>query len=90
MNASPSKTIPSELNEIIRQFPFTEDEAFRDSIQGSLFNIGKIYQQIEHNDSLYPNPVVQGNFVWRKKMKRLLSLQILTVGLAFPGCLRQI
>ena len=58
---------PSELNEIIRQFPFTEDEAFRDSIEGSLFNIGKIYQQIEHNDNLYPNPVVQGNFVWRVK-----------------------
>jgi hypothetical protein len=61
------KDDPSELNEIIRQFPFTEDEAFRDSIEGSLFNIGKIYQQIEHNDNLYPNPVVQGNFVWRKK-----------------------
>jgi hypothetical protein len=61
------KDDPSELNEIIRQFPFTEDEAFRDSIEGSLFNIGKIYQQIEHNDSIYPNPVVQGNFVWRKK-----------------------
>jgi len=61
------KDDPSELNEIIRQFPFTEDEAFRDSIEGSLFNIGKIYQQIEHNDNLYPNPVVQGNFVWRVK-----------------------
>jgi hypothetical protein len=61
------KDDPSELNEIIRQFPFTEDEAFRDSIEGSLFNIGKIYQQIEHNEDLYPNPVVQGNFVWRKK-----------------------
>ena len=61
------KDDPSELNEIIRQFPFTEDEAFRDSIEGSLFNIGKIYQQIEHNDNMYPNPVVQGNFVWRNK-----------------------
>ena len=61
------KDDPSELNEIIRQFPFTEDEAFRDSIEGSLFNIGKIYQQIEYNDDLYPNPVVQGNFVWRNK-----------------------
>jgi hypothetical protein len=60
------KDDPSELNEIIRQFPFTEDEAFRDSIEGSLFNIGKIYQQIEHNDSLYPNPIVKGNFVWRE------------------------
>jgi hypothetical protein len=61
------KDDPSELNEIIRQFPFTEDEAFRDSIEGSLFNIGKIYQQIEYNDGLYPSPVVQGNFVWRVK-----------------------
>jgi hypothetical protein len=61
------KDDPSELNEIIRQFPFTEDEAFRDSIEGSLFNIGKIYQQIESNDDLYPNPVIQGNFIWRKK-----------------------
>jgi len=61
------KDDPSELNEIIRQFPFTEDEAFRDSIEGSLFNIGKIYQQIDHNESLYPNPVVKGNFVWRSK-----------------------
>jgi len=61
------KDDPSELNEIIRQFPFTEDEAFRDSIEGSLFNIGKIYQQIEYNDDLYPNPVVKGNFVWVKK-----------------------
>jgi hypothetical protein len=32
-----------------------------------LFNIGKIYQQIEYNDSLYPNPIVQGNFIWRTK-----------------------
>ena len=55
----------SELNEVIRQFPFTTDEAFRDSIQGSLFNIGKIYDQVEHNDSLFPNPVVRGQFSWR-------------------------
>jgi len=61
------KDDPSELNEIVRQFPFTEDEAFRDSIQGSLFNLGKIYQQIEYNDDLFPNPVVKGNFVWVKK-----------------------
>ena len=61
------KNDPSELNEIIRQFPFTEDEAFRDSIEGSLFNIGKIYQQIEFNEDMFPNPVVRGNFVWRNK-----------------------
>lgn len=54
-----------ELNEIIRQFPFTEDEAFRDSTKSSLFNIQKIYEQIQHNEELYPDPVVIGNFQWR-------------------------
>jgi hypothetical protein len=58
-----------EMNEITRQFPFTEDEAFRDSISGSVFNVGKIYQQIEHNESLFPNPVVKGNFVWTEQDK---------------------
>jgi len=53
-----------ELNEIIRQFPFTEDEAFRDSTKASLFNITKIYEQIQYNDELFPNPVVIGNFCW--------------------------
>jgi hypothetical protein len=57
---------PSELNEVIRQFPFTEDEAFRDSIDGSLFNVGQIYEQIQYNDELFPNPVVRGNFVWKE------------------------
>jgi hypothetical protein len=55
----------SELNEIVRQFPFTTDEAFRDSIEGSLFNIGKIYEQIQFNDDLFPNPIVTGNFHWK-------------------------
>ena len=56
---------PSELNEVTRQFPFTTDEAFRDSIEGSVFNIGKIYEQVQYNDDLFPNPVVRGNFVWK-------------------------
>ncbi len=56
---------PSELNEVTRQFPFSTDEAFRDSIDGSLFNIGQIYEQIQYNDDLFPNPVVRGNFVWK-------------------------
>ncbi len=60
---------PSELNEVIRQFPFTTDEAFRDSIEGSLFNIGQIYEQIQYNDDLFPNPVVRGNFVWNNGQK---------------------
>lgn len=66
------KDNPSELNEVTRQFPFSEDEAFRDSIDGSLFNIGKIYQQIQYNDELYPNPVVKGNFIWKEKDKEVV------------------
>jgi len=62
----------SELNEVVRQFPFTEEEAFRDSIEGSLFNVGKIYQQIDHNNELYPNPVVRGNFMWKEKDKEVI------------------
>ena len=66
------KNDPSELNEVTRQFPFTEDEAFRDSIDGSLFNVGKIYQQVEYNDELFPNPVVKGNFIWKDKDKEVV------------------
>ena len=55
-----------ELNEYVRQFPFTVEEAMRDSIEGSTFNIGKIYEQIEHNQELYPHPVVRGNFRWKE------------------------
>jgi hypothetical protein len=55
-----------ELNEFIRQFPFTVDEAMRDSIEGSTFNIGKIYEQVEYNQELFPHPVVQGNFSWKE------------------------
>jgi hypothetical protein len=63
------KNDASELNEVVRQFPFTEDEAFRDSIEGSIFNVGQIYEQVEHNDELFPNPVVTGNFMWKDGKK---------------------
>ena len=46
-----------ELNEVIRQFPFTEAEAFRDSAKASLFNVQKIYEQIEYNQDLYTPPL---------------------------------
>jgi hypothetical protein len=58
---------PDKLNEYIRQYPFSLDEAFRDSIDGSHFNVGKIYQQIDYNNNMYPNPVVRGNFIWKEK-----------------------
>ena len=78
------KDNPSELNEVTRQFPFTEDEAFRDSIEGSLFNIGKIYQQIEHNEELFPDPVIRGNFTWKEKDKEVVFSP--TPNGRFRGC----
>jgi hypothetical protein len=66
------KNSAKDLNEVIRQFPFTPEEAFRDSVEGSLFNIGKIYEQIDYNDELYPNPVVRGNFMWKEKDKEVI------------------
>ena len=58
-----------EMNEIIRQFPFTPDEAFRDSVEGRLFNIGQIYEQSEHNEYLDPQPVGRGNCQWQGGVK---------------------
>ena len=55
----------NELNEVIRQFPFSPDEAFRDSVDSSIFNIGKIYEQIQANEMMYPDPVIVGNFHWK-------------------------
>lgn len=59
------KNDANELNEVTRQFPFSEQEAFRDSVESSLFNLGKIYEQKEYNDMMYPSPVVKGNFAWK-------------------------
>jgi len=58
------KNDKNELNEVIRQFPFSFDEAFRDSVEGSLFDLGKIYEQVNYNDMMYPSPVIRGNFHW--------------------------
>lgn len=66
------KNNPKEMNETIRQFSWSIDEAFRDSIEGSVFNVGRIYQQIDHNNDLFPNPIVKGNFIWAEKDKEVV------------------
>ena len=54
------------LNEYYRQFPRTEAHAFRDEAKNSLFNLTKIYQQIDYNEySNSINNVTVGNFQWR-------------------------
>ena len=54
------------LNEFYRQFPRTESHAFRDESKSSLFNLTKIYQQIDYNDSIIlDHHVTRGSFHWR-------------------------
>ena len=40
------------LNEFYRQFPRTEEHAFRDETKNSIFNLIKIYEQIDYNDEM--------------------------------------
>jgi hypothetical protein len=58
------------LNEFYRQFPRTESHAFRDESKSSLFNLTKIYQQIDYNDSLITeHHVTRGSFHWKGGIK---------------------
>jgi len=58
------------LNEFYRQFPRTESHAFRDESKSSLFNLTKIYQQIDYNDSLImEHHVTRGKFYWQDGAK---------------------
>ena len=64
------KNDPDALNEFYRQFPRTESHAFRDESKQSLFNLTKIYQQIDYNDSMITeHHVTQGFFSWKDGIK---------------------
>ena len=61
---------PDALNEFYRQFPRTESHAFRDESKQSLFNLTKIYQQIDYNDSLMLGQhITRGSFSWQNGVK---------------------
>ncbi len=58
------------LNEFYRQFPRTEEHAFRDEAKSSLFNLTKIYQQVDWNADLKNSGIItQGNFQWVNGIK---------------------
>jgi len=58
------------LNEFYRQFPRTTKHAFRDESKMSLFNLTKIYQQIDFNEDLKNSvSITQGNFQWENSEK---------------------
>ena len=58
------------LNEFYRQFPRTEQHAFRDEAKQSLFNLTKIYEQIDFNQDAKNNLLVtKGSFQWQSGIK---------------------
>ncbi len=53
------------LNEFYRQFPRTTKHAFRDESKQSLFNLTKIYEQIDFNEDLKNSiNITKGSFQW--------------------------
>ena len=62
------KSDQDALNEFYRQFPRTEDHAFRDETKNSIFNLVKIYEQIDYNGDRQDN-VTKGNFQWVNGVK---------------------
>mgnify|MGYP003652571776 CR=1 FL=1 len=61
---------PDALNEFYRQFPRSESHAFRDESKQSIFNLTKLYQQIDYNDSLIKEHfITQGSFSWKDGIK---------------------
>ena len=58
------------LNEFYRQFPRTTEHAFRDETKNSLFNLVKIYEQIDYNEGIRNSSVINtGNFQWNNGVK---------------------
>ena len=55
------------LNEFYRQFPRTEEHAFRDETKNSIFNLVKIYEQIDVNEEKHD--YTTGNFQWAGGIK---------------------
>ncbi|MAO66766.1 hypothetical protein [Idiomarina sp.] len=56
------------LNEYYRQFPRTEQHAFRDETKNSLFNLTRIYEQIDYNEEIN-NTTTRGSFMWEEGTK---------------------
>ena len=53
------------LNEFYRQFPRTTEHTFRDETKNSIFNLIKIYEQIDYNEEMSRTLGINtGNFQW--------------------------
>ena len=64
------KSDQDSLNEYYRQFPRTEQHAFRDESKQSLFNLTRIYQQIDYNEEFNNRAnVTKGKFIWKNGIR---------------------
>jgi hypothetical protein len=64
------KSDSDSLNEYYRQFPRTEQHAFRDETKDSLFNLTKIYEQVDYNEEINNiNSITKGSFQWANGVK---------------------
>jgi hypothetical protein len=58
------------LNEFYRQFPRTTEHAFRDETKNSIFNLVKIYEQIDYNEEMSRTlGISTGSFQWVNGVK---------------------
>ena len=69
------------LNEFYRQFPRTEEHAFRDETKSSIFNLTKIYDQIDFNEEArYQGLVTKAPFIGKAVYKiHALYLRLMTM-----------
>ena len=64
------KSDQDALNEFYRQFPRTTEHAFRDETKNSIFNLVKIYEQIDYNEEMSRTlGITKGNFQWVNGVK---------------------
>jgi hypothetical protein len=64
------KSDQDSLNEYYRQFPRTEKHAFRDETKQSLFNLTKIYEQVDYNEDFNNRAnITKGSFQWLNGIK---------------------
>jgi len=64
------KTDHDALNEFYRQFPRTTEHAFRDEALNSIFNLVKLYEQIDYNEETSRTlGLTTGNFQWVNGIK---------------------
>ena len=54
----------TSLSEFKRQFPFTIEEAFRNDTQSCIFDVEKIYQQMDYNE-VNDVKTTRGEFIWK-------------------------